>query len=192
MNGAVLLLFLINFACVGILPLVFFTRSEGLNLMWWMTAAPYFLSPAFLVLSFVGTMSPLTGYGTVLSQGLTLVAVVLSVASVGLIAYTLGTHRLRITLWHQTNDAPQHIVTFGAYSRIRHPFYTAFQLALLGALIFCPQLGTLATFVYGLIIMNHTAIKEEKRLCESEFGAEYQAYMQRTGRFMPRWRRQPK
>jgi len=110
-----------------------------------------------------------------------------SVASIALIFYTLGTHRIPISLWHQENDAPVHIVTYGAYSRIRHPFYASFILGLLGALIFCPHYGTLYTFLHGLVVLNITAAKEERRLSESEFGAEYQEYIQRTGRFLPRF-----
>ncbi|HEY2981604.1 MAG TPA: hypothetical protein VGJ22_10515, partial [Anaerolineales bacterium] len=67
-----------------------------------------------------------------------------------------------------------------------HPFYTAFLLALLAALLLCPSLGTLATMVYGLLALNFTAAREERRLRASEFGQEYLAYMQRTGRFWPK------
>jgi len=190
MNSAVLVLFLINLLFVGILPVIFFKRDGRLNLLWWLAAAPYVLCAAFLIASFFQVIPPVSGYGTPLSAALTIAAVPLSAASIALIAYTLGTHRLRIALWHQTNDAPEHIVTYGAYSRIRHPFYAAFLLALVGALIFCPQLGTLATFVYGFFIMNSTAAKEERKLSESKLGGEYRAYMQRTGRFIPRWGRQ--
>ena len=41
MNPAVLVLFLVNFLFVGILPVIFFKRDGRLNLMWWLTAAPY-------------------------------------------------------------------------------------------------------------------------------------------------------
>jgi protein-S-isoprenylcysteine O-methyltransferase Ste14 len=112
-------------------------------------------------------------------------------ASIALIAFTLGTHRTRIALWHQRNDAPESIVTYGAYRWIRHPFYSAFLLGLLGALLFCPQWGTLVAFLYGFFILNHTAAREEERLGGSNFGTEYQAYMQRTGRFLPRRRGSP-
>jgi len=190
MNPAVLLLFLVDLLLIGLLPVVFFKRGGRLNLQWWLTAAPYVLCGMFLIASFLHVIPPITGYDTPISRALSLVGVVFSAASIALIAFTLGTHRLRIALWHQSNDAPEHIVTYGAYNRIRHPFYAAFLLALVGALIFCPHLGTLAMFIYGLLTMNYTAAKEERRLCESQFGAEYRAYMQRTGRFIPRWRRQ--
>lgn len=187
MNGAVVVLFLINFLFVGILPLIFFKRDGRLNLIWWLTSAPYFLCALFLIVAFFRKISPLSGFGTPLSELLSVIAVFFSAGSIALIAYTLGTHRLRIALWHQNNDAPEHIVTYGAYSRIRHPFYAAFLLALLGALVFCPHPVTLMLLIYGFLVMNHTAAKEEQRLSESKFGAEYRAYIHRTGRFFPRW-----
>jgi protein-S-isoprenylcysteine O-methyltransferase Ste14 len=190
MNGAVVLLFLLDFLFVGILPLIFFKRDGRLNLAWWLTAAPYGLCSVFLVAAFFRAVAPMSGFGTPLGNLLALLAVPFGVASIALISYTLGTHRLRIALWHQSNDAPEQIVTYGAYSRIRHPFYAAFMLALLGALIFCPHPVTLTLLLYGGFILNRTAAREERRLSESKFGAEYQAYVQRTGRFVPRWGRQ--
>ncbi len=190
MNPAVLLLFLMDLLFIGLLPVIFFKRDGRLNLQWWLTAAPYVLCGMFLIASFLHIIPPVTGYDTPISRALSLVGVVFSAASIALIAFTLGTHRLRIALWHQANDAPEHIVTYGAYSRIRHPFYAAFLLALIGALIFCPHLGTLATLIYGFFIMNSTAAKEEQKLSDSKLGGEYRAYMQRTGRFIPRWGRQ--
>ena len=190
MNPAVLLLFLMDLLFIGLLPVIFFKRDGRLNLQWWLTAAPYVLCGMFLIASFLHIIPPVTGYDTPISRALSLVGVVFSAASIALIAFTLGTHRLRIALWHQSNDAPEHIVTYGAYSRIRHPFYAAFLLALVGALIFCPHLGTLATLIYGFFIMNSTAAKEEQKLSGSKLGGEYRAYMQRTGRFIPHWGRQ--
>jgi protein-S-isoprenylcysteine O-methyltransferase Ste14 len=190
MPSALLLLCLLNFLFIGSLPLVFFKRHGRLGLWWWLTAAPYVLCVALLLAASLHLVSPVTDETTTLSQGLRLGAVVCSAASIALIAFTLGTHRRRLALWHQTNDAPEHLVTYGAYSRLRHPFYAAFLLALLAALLACPHLGTAATFVYGLGIMNYTAAQEERRLCASaQFGAAYRDYMQHTGRFWPRWRR---
>ena len=106
--------------------------------------------------------------------------------SIALITYTIGTHRVPLALWHQDNDAPQSIVTYGAYKHVRHPFYSAFLLALAGAVVGCPHPGTLACLVYAVLMLRHTARKEEHNLSNSEFGEEYRAYVSRTGRFIPR------
>ena len=49
-----------------------------------------------------------------------------------------------------------------------------------------PHPVTLATLAMTVTCLTVTATSEERRLCGSEFGREYQAYMQRTGRFIPR------
>ena len=77
-------------------------------------------------------------------------------------------------------------MTWGPYARVRHPFYASFLTALLGALVFSPNAGTLLSFVYALIVLELTARREERRLCASQYGAEYAVYMKRTGRFVPR------
>jgi protein-S-isoprenylcysteine O-methyltransferase Ste14 len=186
MNDAVLLLYLLNFIFIGLLPKIFFKKDGRLNLMWWLTASPFVLCTIFLILSFSGYLARLTGYGSNAARVLELVSVPFSVASIAMIFFTLGTHRIPIALWHQDNDAPKHLVTYGAYRWIRHPFYASFLLALWGALVFCPNWGTLLTFVQGFVILNITAAREERRLSASEFGAEYGEYMRRTGRFWPK------
>jgi protein-S-isoprenylcysteine O-methyltransferase Ste14 len=170
---------------IGLLPKIFFRKDGRFNLMWWVTALPFFLCTLFLLLSMAGYVSPFAEGR--MREALEIMSVPFSVASIALIFYTLGTHRIPISLWHQDNDAPAHIVTYGAYSRIRHPFYASFILGLLGALIFCPHYGTLYTFIHGMVVLNITAAKEERRLSASEFGDEYQEYIQRTGRFLPRF-----
>lgn len=186
MSEAVLLIYLLNFIFIGLLPKFFFKKDGSFNPMWWLTASPFLLCTVFLLLSFAGYLPRLSGSGNNLARVLELVSVLFTVSSISLIFFTLGTHRIPIALWHQDNDAPKHIVTYGAYRWIRHPFYASFLLALLGALVFCPQWGTIATFFQGFVVLNLTAAREERRLCASQFGAEYAEYMRRTGRFWPR------
>lgn len=111
---------------------------------------------------------------------------VICVLACCLISFTVGTHRIPLSLWHQENDAPKQIVTWGAYKRIRHPFYTSFITALVGALIAAPNALTLASLIYGIGILNMTAAKEEKKLSSSQFGQEYIDYIKVTGRFFPK------
>ncbi len=118
--------------------------------------------------------------------GAALVAVAGSALSIGLIAQTLGTDRIPIALWHQTDDAPQHIVTWGAYRLIRHPFYTAFLIAFAAALLALPHWLTAALLIYMVVMLNTVAAREERMLSASEFGTEYREYCARTGRFVPR------
>jgi protein-S-isoprenylcysteine O-methyltransferase Ste14 len=185
MNEATLVLYLFNFAIIGLLPVIFFKKGS-FNLMWCLTSAPYVLSGASLVASYAGWLSPLTGYGNSWSSAAALIAIPFSVSSIALIFLTVGTHRVPLALWHQQKDGPHHIVTYGPYRRIRHPFYASFLLALFGAFLFAPQVASLSILIYGFVSLNLTAQREEKRLKSSEYGDEYQQYMQQAGRFLPK------
>ncbi|MGH7731575.1 MAG: methyltransferase family protein, partial [Candidatus Eiseniibacteriota bacterium] len=154
--------------------------------LWWVTAAPFFLCPLLLIASGLAALPPVTGYGTPWTERLGLLSVPFSAASIALIAFTAGTHRIPIALWHQQDDAPSQIVTYGPYRWVRHPFYAAFLLALFGGFVFCPHPGTLATFLAGLLVLNRTAAREERRLLGAQFGPAYAEYLRRTGRFVPK------
>jgi len=79
-----------------------------------------------------------------------------------------------------------HLVTTGPYARIRHPLYAAMfgwcvALSLLTAnWIF---LAVCVLFILGLM---WRVPKEEQMMIEA-FGEEYKKYMQRTGRFFPKF-----
>lgn len=186
MNLAVTLLFLLNLAVIGLLPRIFFRKGGRLNLMWWLTAAPFILCSGALLAASVGMLLPFGGER--LTRIGALAALPFSASSFLLVGLTLGTHRIPIALWHQENDAPRHVTTYGAYRRIRHPFYASFLLTLFGAVLACPHALTLVALVYGYFILNFTAAREERYLQASAFGAEYAEYMKRTGRFWPSWR----
>lgn len=186
MSAGVLVVHLLAFALIALLPVVFFVRGQ-FTWRWWLTGAPFFVCALGLAAVLLGLVVPAHASGP-WRPVLDVVSVVLAAGSIALVAFTLGTHRIPIALWHQEQDAPRQVVTWGAYSRIRHPFYAAFLLAFLGAFVVAPHPWTLLTLVYGLVVLNVTAAREEQRLLASAFGAEYQDYMRRTGRFVPRWR----
>ncbi len=187
MNRGIALLYVINFLMIGALPRVFFRKGGRLNLRWWVTAAPFLACGLFLFAGFLGWTAPMgEGFWPHTRE---LAAVPLSVLSITLMGMTLGTHRIPIALWHQPDDAPAHLVTYGAYQRIRHPFYASFLLALTGAALFCPHPVTLFSLAAAWVVLNATAAKEEQRLLASAFGVDYAAYLRRTGRFWPRWRK---
>jgi protein-S-isoprenylcysteine O-methyltransferase Ste14 len=178
--------------CLGViaaLPRVFFRRGT-LNVAWWLTALPFGLAGAGLLQA---ALAGSAAAGGVAAAGMPALAVlpVLAVlpctAALLLVGLTLGTHREPLALWHQADDAPVRLVTHGAYARVRHPFYLAFQLTLAGCLLAAPGPLTATALLWGVARLNQTAAREERRLLESAFGAEYRAYMRVTGRFLPRW-----
>ena len=174
-----------NFVVIGLLPVLFFRRDGRFNLRWFATGAPFFIAPLVLVLAYFGMIDvPHRIVEVVLAtQGL---ATLTSLASIGLIAMTVGSHRVPLALWHQDNDEPVELVTWGPYAYVRHPFYTSFLLAFLAAAIALPHLATLGCFAYAGIALSMTAAREERRLAASDFGESYSEYMASTGRFFPR------
>src|SRR5262249_13004025 len=122
-SAPVLLLQLSTLAVIGLLPRLFFRRDGRLGLMWWLTALPFVVCPAILLFAFFAHTPVMTWPGW-RGPG-ELAAVLADAASLALIFFTLGTHRIPLALWHQDNDNPAHIVTYGAYGPIRHPFYAS-------------------------------------------------------------------
>lgn len=179
-----LVLAAVNLGFIALLPRIFFDAGGRKNSLWWATAVPFFAAGAVLVLCFAGIWQPwYLPAGAAINET---IAIPFACVSIALIAYTIGTHRVPLALWHQDDDAPRSIVTYGAYRYVRHPFYSAFLLALIGTLIACPHPGTLVCLVYAGMMLQHTARKEEHKLSSSEFGEEYRTYLARTGRFVPR------
>jgi protein-S-isoprenylcysteine O-methyltransferase Ste14 len=183
-NTPVLLLCLLDLALIGGLPRFFF-RPGRLNARWWATAAPFFAAAALVAASLAGWIEPIS-----MSHGLTaatdISAAMLAMTSFGLMWWTIGTHQRPVRLWHQERDTPDHLVRQGAYARVRHPFYSAFLLALLACALAVPHILTAGVFAYAFLRLNHTAAGEERRFLASALAAEYREYMARAGRFWPR------
>lgn len=175
---------LLNLGFIGLLPRIFF-RPGTLNLHWWLTAAPFLLAAGLVAAGLAGGVHPWVPPGPALTI-LTLASLGCSAGSVALIAYTLGTHTRPVSLWHQDADTPAALVTHGAYARVRHPFYSAFLLALTGCVLVLPHPGTWGLLVLAGIQLYRTAVREERRLRASVLGAQYRDYRTRTGRFLPK------
>jgi protein-S-isoprenylcysteine O-methyltransferase Ste14 len=77
------------------------------------------------------------------------------------------------------------LVTSGPYRWVRHPLYSMGMLAYLGYALIAENWLIALLAVLGFIILNIRLPKEEARLIAA-FGDEYRAYMQRTGKFLPR------
>jgi protein-S-isoprenylcysteine O-methyltransferase Ste14 len=78
------------------------------------------------------------------------------------------------------------LITTGVYSRIRHPMYTSmFLLGIAQALFLSNWLvGPAYLLSFGLLYVCRAG--REERMMLDHFGAEYEEYMHRTGRLIPR------
>ncbi len=83
------------------------------------------------------------------------------------------------------------LITGGPYRRIRHPMYTALFSFFVGlTLVSASWLVVLLVMVSVFVL--YARIGKEESLMIEEFGDEYRrAYMQCTGRFLPRFTRRP-
>jgi protein-S-isoprenylcysteine O-methyltransferase Ste14 len=179
-----------NFLFVIALPFVFFRPEGKWNLMWSITSAPFVIAPLVYVAAWAGMITPLIDTRSAQYTVMVVAGVALSVASICLMFLTLGTHRIPLALWHQKpeDDAPAEIVTWGAYARIRHPFYTSYLLAFAAGVLVVPHWASIALCAFAAVILNYTAAREERRLSQEagQFGERYRDYMRCTGRFVPR------
>jgi protein-S-isoprenylcysteine O-methyltransferase Ste14 len=79
-----------------------------------------------------------------------------------------------------------YLVDTGPYRLVRHPVFTSFFVISLGLLLVNPAVTTLLMGIYVMIDFPRAARLEEGLLLEEL--PEYTDYMERTGRFWPRWR----
>jgi protein-S-isoprenylcysteine O-methyltransferase Ste14 len=79
------------------------------------------------------------------------------------------------------------LIVSGPYRYVRHPFYVAIALQMLGgSLVTANWFILLAGVIPFSFLVARTRIEEQKLV--DRFGAEYQEYMRRVGRFVPRFK----
>lgn len=80
---------------------------------------------------------------------------------------------------------PNQLVTEGLHSKIRHPRYAQFSLALIGYSVFVNFLSFYITLGVWILSLWVIVILEERELRE-RFGKDYENYCRRVPRFIPR------
>jgi len=78
------------------------------------------------------------------------------------------------------------LVTGGPYRRIRHPMYTVHVVYFFAWVLVSACLLLLINYLLTILLITLRIPKEEQMLLE-RFGQEYRAYMNRTGRLLPRF-----
>ena len=115
---------------------------------------------------------------------------------VGLAVFLLG----QVLIWRSHVDLGRHwtvtpelrdehrLVTAGVYRRIRHPMYTGHLLWSLGQpLLLWNWLAGFGFLLVSLVLYVYRIPREEQMMLD-HFGADYRAYMDRTGALLPRLR----
>lgn len=80
----------------------------------------------------------------------------------------------------------QSLVTIGPYRWVRHPMYTALFLVTLVYFLISSNWFIGLVWIGWIVGTVATMIRDEEAALIEKFGDEYRAYMQRTGRFLPR------
>lgn len=146
-------------------------RPVGLAL--WVGAIAYMINPA----SMAWSSMPLPAWLRWTGAGVFVVAV-------GLLVWTLRCLGTNLTDTVVTRQAHT-LVTNGPYRWVRHPFYDCVALLVLAiSLITANWFFLLAGALVFVLVLVRTRTEEEKLL--ARFGDAYQAYRDRTGRFLPR------
>ena len=153
------------------LPTVVALRSSGLVLM--LSIVAYLINPRWMRWSSVDLPVPVRWSGAGLGA-----------TALPLAYWVLRTLGKNITPTVETREEHE-LVTDGPYRWVRHPLYTVgtsffMSLAIVAANWFI-GLASLVVLVMLLIRLP----KEEEKLIE-RFGDEYRAYIERTGRLLPR------
>jgi protein-S-isoprenylcysteine O-methyltransferase Ste14 len=83
-------------------------------------------------------------------------------------------------------QAEHQLITHGPYRWVRHPMYTTLVLMGLGWLLLTANWFVGGPLVIGLGIIVTGRVPHEEAVLLETFGDQYQEYMERTGRFLPR------
>jgi protein-S-isoprenylcysteine O-methyltransferase Ste14 len=114
------------------------------------------------------------------------------VFGLGMIAVALALHwwaRLHLQHFYVEDVEIQeghYVVDTGPYNRVRHPVITSFFLIAVGLLLVNPAVTTLLMVIYVLVDFPRSARREEELLMGKL--PQYSSYIERTGRFWPKWR----
>ncbi len=76
------------------------------------------------------------------------------------------------------------LMTSGIYRFCRNPAYMGTHLSFLGIFLVLPSLVYLIGFCI-FVVYQHFRILQEERFLREAFGAEYEEYCQRVGRYLP-------
>lgn len=78
------------------------------------------------------------------------------------------------------------LVTDGVYKHIRHPMYAAHYLWAIANVLMLPNWLAGYAFLVASVLQVVTRIKAEEEMMIEQFGEQYESYMNKTGRLIPR------
>lgn len=85
-------------------------------------------------------------------------------------------------------DAPKRLVVRGLYRYVRNPMYVGVLTVILGWLVLAPGPWLVAHWLIMLALFNAFVRLYEEPHLRKIFGPEYERYMAKVGRWLPRFR----
>ena len=85
-----------------------------------------------------------------------------------------------------SNDVPKMLWTGGPFAYIRNPFYASYLLAMASVALMWPGIVRFLVFAGTAMLLTSAARHEERKFTRSSLASEYESYMQRAGRFLPK------
>ena len=80
-------------------------------------------------------------------------------------------------------------VARGPYRWVRHPIYSATLLYAVCVALVTANYVLAALIIAPIVLLVTLRLGREEQMLMGEFGDQYRAYMQHTGRLLPKWRR---
>jgi protein-S-isoprenylcysteine O-methyltransferase Ste14 len=137
-----------------------------------------FLVTGLIVTWWIGILKPIPLANQVAAWPVLMSAVVLYEWA----RHTIRGRRFGLAL---SDHVPEALCDEGPYRYIRHPIYLSYLLAFLAVLVALPHWVTALGFLYNFVLVVIAARSDERVLAGSALAAEYAAYRERTGMFLP-------
>jgi protein-S-isoprenylcysteine O-methyltransferase Ste14 len=137
-------------------------------------------SSVFAVLN-LGTM--LSTPGIPARQALAASAVYL--LALGLFFWSIRVNRQSSLSAAFSLDSPRHLVNWGPYRFIRHPFYCAYLMTWSAGFVATGRWWLLPSIVVMFVVYLKAAQVEEQKFAHSPLAEEYRKYQESTGFFLP-------
>ena len=115
----------------------------------------------------------------------TLVGSCLYACSISLFAATCRANRQRRLSVAYSEDTPSHVVSWGPYRYVRHPYYASYCLTWIAGPAACGSGWLLATFLLMLGLYVRAARFEERKFRRSSQGRAYEEYRRATPMMIP-------
>jgi protein-S-isoprenylcysteine O-methyltransferase Ste14 len=113
-------------------------------------------------------------------------AIIVTTAGAALCFWCLATFVLAGRGTPAPFDAPRRLVIRGPYRVVRNPMYVGGGIVLAGVALFYRSLAVLAYAALFILAFHIFVVFYEERVLRRRFGEDYEAYLQRVGRWLPK------